>query len=330
MTGDIDNIDTDVSLYRQMQRFGSPTVDDAANALGMTRETVSISLSRLEKLGLITHREEDPSSVIPVAPEVAAVRVLTRGREELARYASGIAEVHGTLDRIIDKFLTLRPDTNHELSFEVMTDLRQVAAYLDSASELARDEVLTMHPTPPIAPHLLDEGRERNVRHAGRGLRLRTIYQRQIISMPRMQTHLNALTALGYDIRVAPVVPVRMLIFDRRRAVVPIDPDNGLAGAIAIDGELFVRSLVAIFDFCWQNSSASHDLLDEAGDQMLTSRELAILRMLAAGIKDEKIARDLGVSLRTVTRAISELMRRLGAENRFQAGVRAAALGWID
>lgn len=52
--------------------------------------------------------------------------------------------------------------------------------------------------------------------------------------------------------------------------------------------------------------------------------------MLASGMKDEKIARGLGVSLRTVSRMLSELMQEMGATSRFEAGVRAHRLGWVD
>ena len=54
-----------------------------------------------------------------------------------------------------------------------------------------------------------------------------------------------------------------------------------------------------------------------------------LLRQLAAGAKDEQIARTLGVSLRTVRRRIADLMTELGADSRFQAGVEAARRGWL-
>ncbi len=47
----------------------------------------------------------------------------------------------------------------------------------------------------------------------------------------------------------------------------------------------------------------------------------ALVALLAAGLKDEAIARHLGVSLRTVQRRISTVMQGLGARTRFQAGV---------
>ncbi|GAA1128915.1 hypothetical protein GCM10009630_28430 [Kribbella jejuensis] len=52
----------------------------------------------------------------------------------------------------------------------------------------------------------------------------------------------------------------------------------------------------------------------------LTSRQVAIGRMMSTGAKDAAIARDLGLSLRTVRAEISALIKGLGAKSRFQAG----------
>nr|WP_243727306.1 LuxR C-terminal-related transcriptional regulator [Actinocrispum wychmicini] len=54
-----------------------------------------------------------------------------------------------------------------------------------------------------------------------------------------------------------------------------------------------------------------------------------LLSLLAAGLKDEAIARQLGVSLRTVHRRTSELSESLGARTRFQAGMRAERQGLL-
>jgi DNA-binding NarL/FixJ family response regulator len=59
----------------------------------------------------------------------------------------------------------------------------------------------------------------------------------------------------------------------------------------------------------------------------LDDQGLQILRMLGAGLKDEAAARSLGLSLRTYRRRVAELMASLGAESRFQAGLRARELG---
>lgn len=46
--------------------------------------------------------------------------------------------------------------------------------------------------------------------------------------------------------------------------------------------------------------------------------------LLAAGMKDEVMARELGVSVRTLSRRIALLMDEMGARTRFQVGMQAA------
>ena len=52
----------------------------------------------------------------------------------------------------------------------------------------------------------------------------------------------------------------------------------------------------------------------------LTNRQVLIGRLMATGAKDAAIARQLGLSLRTVRAEISALIAGLGARSRFQAG----------
>jgi DNA-binding NarL/FixJ family response regulator len=54
-----------------------------------------------------------------------------------------------------------------------------------------------------------------------------------------------------------------------------------------------------------------------------------LLRLMRTGAIDETIARELGVSLRTVHRRITRLQNLLGARSRFQLGVIACERGWV-
>lgn len=47
------------------------------------------------------------------------------------------------------------------------------------------------------------------------------------------------------------------------------------------------------------------------------------------GSKDEALARQLGVSLRTVRRRVADLMDEFGATTRFQAGMEAVRRGLV-
>jgi LuxR family maltose regulon positive regulatory protein len=63
--------------------------------------------------------------------------------------------------------------------------------------------------------------------------------------------------------------------------------------------------------------------------EQLTSRELEVLGMLAAGKSNQAIAGQLFVTLDTVKKHVSHLLGKLGAENRTEAVTRARELGLI-
>ncbi|MFD0819404.1 LuxR C-terminal-related transcriptional regulator, partial [Micromonospora zhanjiangensis] len=55
----------------------------------------------------------------------------------------------------------------------------------------------------------------------------------------------------------------------------------------------------------------------------LTSREAEVLRCLAGGMSNKQIARSLGISVRTVTVHVSNLLRKTGAASRTEAALLA-------
>jgi LuxR family transcriptional regulator, maltose regulon positive regulatory protein len=63
--------------------------------------------------------------------------------------------------------------------------------------------------------------------------------------------------------------------------------------------------------------------------EQLTARELEILRLIAAGTPNQRIADQLVVTLDTVKKHITHLLGKLGAANRTEAVARARQLGLI-
>ena len=77
------------------------------------------------------------------------------------------------------------------------------------------------------------------------------------------------------------------------------------------------------FTKVWETALQVSNRKFESGT-LLEDDEIQILRLLAAGQKDESVARALGVSVRTVQRKIQTLQRGFGAASRFQLGAISA------
>jgi DNA-binding NarL/FixJ family response regulator len=62
----------------------------------------------------------------------------------------------------------------------------------------------------------------------------------------------------------------------------------------------------------------------------LTARELDVLRLLAAGMRNAQIAQQLVVSPRTVGHHVSAILAKLSVTSRTEAAAEAARLGIIE
>ncbi len=63
--------------------------------------------------------------------------------------------------------------------------------------------------------------------------------------------------------------------------------------------------------------------------EVLTERELEVLRLLAAGRSNQAIAEELVVAIGTVKRHVSNIMGKLQVESRLEAVARARELGLL-
>lgn len=62
----------------------------------------------------------------------------------------------------------------------------------------------------------------------------------------------------------------------------------------------------------------------------LTGRELEVLKLLARGLSNKEIARELCITVHTVKAHVTRILHKLGAESRTQAAVDWARRGLSD
>lgn len=156
------------------------------------------------------------------------------------------------------------------------------------------------------------------------GRRVRAIYPAR--AMSEAPEVLRRRVEIGEDVRVVPSVLTRLVIVGPRRAIVPEPLGTGSDHRVVVRQASLVGMLQAYFDTLWETASR----VDSRGDRLAErDHRRLLLAELADGVKDEQIARNLDVSLRTVRRRVAALMTELGVDTRFQAGVEAVRRGWL-
>jgi DNA-binding CsgD family transcriptional regulator/sugar-specific transcriptional regulator TrmB len=339
--------DLALALYQELRARGASGLQDIASEMGLSEKETDRCRDELLGLGLVvptgpshdnrleldagmaSEEESDALTVIP--PEIALLRLLERERTRLRNHLDQADRAHRTLKTLAGNFLhaeTLSLSTGVEV--EIIHDYRRIQQVLEDITDAVRDSLSSMHPI-VRGREIPERALSRDRRQIENGVQVRSIFSRHLISVPQDAGHLRAKADLGVQVRLAPYVPMNMIIADEQFAVLPVDPEDRLAGAILARGSALVRSYRALFEHSWHMAMPFHEQWRPPhGRDGLTEQQRAALRMLASGMKDEKIARHLGVSLRTVSRMISDLMQELEASSRFEAGVRAARLGWLD
>ncbi|MFJ8589320.1 LuxR family transcriptional regulator [Streptomyces sp. NPDC093595] len=128
-------------------------------------------------------------------------------------------------------------------------------------------------------------------------------------------------------IRVARVPPLQALLVDGSSALVMAESAGGVRASLIRAPEV-LHTLGTLFESIWRNAVPAGERI-VFGDRERASLARQILGALRTGVTDEVAARELTVSVRTYRRHVAEIMALLGAQSRFQAGVRAAALGLL-
>lgn len=93
--------------------------------------------------------------------------------------------------------------------------------------------------------------------------------------------------------------------------------------ALLIRVPVVVEAFAGLFEECRRRG----ELVRRADRSEQTRR---LVELLAVGLKDEAIARHLGVGLRTVRRRVSELVDAYGVQTRFQLGLEIGRRGRLD
>ncbi|MGW3287742.1 response regulator transcription factor [Streptomyces sp. NPDC001002] len=272
---------------------------------------------RLLALGLL-QPPDSMGGLRAVDPRVA-IRALIRRRETESELVAATAEEMATAYEAG----LLREEPSRLI--EVASGEGAIAARLEEMYARAEHEVCLFDTPPYLAPPAPQVDLQADL--LKRGIVSRGIYAATALEDPNALSRAWNMVELGEQARVLPSVPLKLLVVDGRRALLPLT--SSAAGgycAVVVWHSAVTEALQKLFELAWQQATP---LGRPAGNGELSEDEQALTRLLAAGLKDEAVARHLGISLRTLRRRVSDLQERLGAASRFQLGLRAAQRGWL-
>ncbi len=315
-------------VYRFMLTHRDWGVAQIAKGLGWSEACVEEALNRLADLMLLRRSREAPSRLAPVHPELGLQALLQRQEAQLLKQQQRLAESQAATAELIAEYTGLYSrNINQDVYW--LEGMDSVQNRLEELAERTRSVCMSFMPGGGQSPESLAASKPLDELMLQRGVKVLTVY------LDSMRNHLPTynyacwLSAHGGEVRTTPTLPLRMVLFDREAALLPVNPEHTRKGAVQVNFPAVILALTVLFKQTWESGAVlGGGETPQAADD-LTSQERELLRLLSQGLTDAAAAHRLGVSLRTERRMIAGVMQRLDARSRFQAAFRAAQRDWI-
>lgn len=310
-------------VYEALVLAHAATLSSLAGGVGASRAKVAHAMNQLVELGLVNRLSGAPARYSAITPDLGLVELVRVREEALSRVRTRAAELTEASRQ------ASRMAHPAEL-VEIVTGGENVYATFVRLQAAARRQLRGFD----VGPYIDADPTQENTAEAqalGRGVAYRTVYDECLFGFPGRSKHVRAAIDSGEQARVAPRLPMKMLLCDEQTALIPVGPPGiGQAAAYLIYPSSLLDAISALFESVWDG--ARRLVISPAGEMTLdglSELDIRLLQLLATGATDSTIARVTGCSLRTVQRRIRVMMHQLGVRTRFQAGLEARSRHWI-
>lgn len=151
------------------------------------------------------------------------------------------------------------------------------------------------------------------------GRRIRGLYDAESVHTRSLE--IGRWAAAGEEQRLASSISTEFVCFGDEAAL--LSRSWGDYGPYTVIREpSVIASLVTWFDRMWETAVSVEGTVDTESDQLID--------LLAQGLRDEAIAKAMGVSVRVIRKRIDALMRACGAQTRFGLAVALAERGMLN
>lgn len=315
--------DLEEEAYRLLVDVRAAKPAALGRIMGLPVERVRRTLMSLSEKGLATESPHDSRSFMAVSPELGLGVLLRRREEELggARIAA---------EELQSRFRASMTERAPAQVLEVVTGREAVIQRFIQLQRVAKDEILLLD-RPPYALDPLEVNPE-EVEALRRKVKVRVLYESEGLEIPGRIDSIRTLAQVGEAARSMVGVPMKLAIADQRLALIPITREEpGVEGVIVLHESALLSALVMLFEMLWRRAlplPVEGVSQPDAGEKE-HPEDPDVLALLALGMKDETMARQLDVTPRTITRRVARIMQSLAARTRFQAGMQAVQRGWL-
>ncbi|MEU2428284.1 helix-turn-helix domain-containing protein [Streptomyces sp. NPDC007861] len=323
----------ETEVYRALVVATTASARELAGTTGLDEATAQRLLGSLEDKGLVRGVDGATGRFAANPPDVALLPRVERRAGDLDKARAAVSELMETYRRSAWT-------RGAGAVVEIVTGAGALRQRLRQVQDGARHELLWFCKAQYVA---MPSGTNRAEFDAlARGVGYRVLYEQAFFDASGAVDNVVRAVRAGETARAVPALPLRMAIADRGLAVCPLAPAGpaghpGEVTAAVVRGSSLLEALVALFERYWEVGAplrvTPEGRIGETGlsadSASLTPEDQHLLSLMVAGLTDESIAGQLGVSKRTVQRRIQGLMNLAGVATRMQLGWQAARRNWI-
>ncbi|SES45259.1 helix-turn-helix domain-containing protein [Actinokineospora terrae] len=302
------------AVYLRLLRSPRADASELAADLDVSGSRLGKAIGNLVAAGLVAKLAVRPVRYVPAPPQVAIDALALRRAEELDRLRATARDLAAAYEEA--------PRGHAADLIELIEGGSAVRHHIAQLQLAAQEEVLIIDCPPYLGG--TPEFNVTELQALQRGVAYRSIYHMPLLDDPTRLAQVATYTEAGEQARALVDVRMKMMIADRRVALLPLSSDEPDTGArIVVHRSPLLTALVACFDLLWDRATPIGTALRG------TRRDKEMLALLASGMKDAAIMRSLDITQRTMTRRMTELLDELGAATRFQAGIQANRRGLV-
>ncbi|MFJ6480544.1 MULTISPECIES: LuxR C-terminal-related transcriptional regulator [unclassified Streptomyces] len=317
----------DHDVYRALLLHPNWDIAEIQRNIDLAESEIRASLDRLTRLSLL-RSSSNVERFVPVNPEVGLAPLLHEAKAELDAQRAMLSRDEAVVAALASEYTSLHIQAGTE-GVERLHGVDSIRMRLMELSQRATSEVRAFMPGGALSAAALEACRPLDQRNLARGVRMQTVYLDSVRNDNATVDYATWFASRGGQTRTVPSLPMRLILCDRSVVVIPVDEDDSREGAFVIRLRSVVAALDELFDVFWSRAVPLGEAPATDNDDAPSERDLALLKMLEDGLTDEGVSRKLGVSIRTVRRLMADLLKRLNAQSRFQAGAEAVRKGWI-
>ncbi|MFD5462999.1 helix-turn-helix domain-containing protein [Kitasatospora sp. NPDC127059] len=273
------------------------------------------ALNELTEIGLLVPDIDEPGTFVAVDPAQLSMSLSLTWQRQALDLLSRAISIPTDFNELAEGF---HSPSQIGGPIEYVRGKALINQRLRQSTEKGLVEALAMQPGGPRPPEVLAASIEPDLAVLRLGASMRTIYHASTRYHQPTRDYVTTLTAAGSQFRTLDEPYTRLIIIDRRIAVIPVADDMGLA-AFIYDQSVIKYLADEIFERNWARALEFDG--NRAVPQEVVSRlRQTIIELLLEGTNHRVIARRLGISERTLARHIAEMRDDYNVDSLFQLG----------